>query len=167
MYAFLYDYYFPRLAQAKLSINLAKCAFFTPEVSVLGYIKGLKGIRPSEKKLNAFAKQPTLENEGELKRFIDALLQLDRFILGRVDKAKFLYTAVKKIKVQTSRKGKLVSEQQTQSFNQTPQHTEVFEALKKAVVEGYTTIGDPNVQQYLATDVSLSSIGSVLFQLLA
>ena len=108
IFIFLYEHYFLRLIQVKLLINPKKYQFFAAEVSILGHTKAPNSIRPSQKRLNAFAKQLVLEDKGELKRFTNALLQINKFIPSRANKSKFLYTTVKKKKVQKSRKGKLV-----------------------------------------------------------
>ncbi|XP_052890336.1 uncharacterized protein K02A2.6-like [Anopheles moucheti] len=71
---------FARLAQHRLTINVAKCDFFQSEISFLGHRVTTEGIRPLEEKVATVEKFPKPETIMGLKRFLAMINFYRRFI---------------------------------------------------------------------------------------
>lgn len=72
----LHMHYFPRLLWAYLALNPSEYKFFVPSVQLLGPLRDLRGIRPSEDKPRVFKKCPSSRNKEELGMFLYKLLFL-------------------------------------------------------------------------------------------
>lgn len=61
---------FVRLAEANLTINLAKCEFGKATVTYLGKVVGWSCVKPVDAKVDAIGKFPTPATSRELRRFL-------------------------------------------------------------------------------------------------
>ena len=165
MIEFLHNHYFPRLAWAKLTLNPTKCTFFVDSVKILGHQLSDAGIRPSDKKLEAFKEWPIPQDKDQLMRFLNTLPFLKAFIPGRADYAAFLKTAIVEERVTTKREGKQKTTKTIVDFQWTSKHTAIFEEIKLAVLTNACSGGDVTKQYHLTTDASKTGAGGVLLQL--
>jgi len=166
---FLHDFYFPRVAFARLTLSPHKSHFFMEELSILGMSRGPGGIRPSADKVAVIREWPYPELVQELERFLYQLPFMRRSIPGRADLHTIMMTAVKSsfetVEGLTTKTGWPKKQKKVTGFQFDEACREAFDAAKRAIVENCTSGGDPHLQYHLATDASDTGIGGYLFQL--
>ena len=64
------DLVFDRLAMAGLTINPAKCAFFTKKLTFLGHSFSDAGVAPNDEKVQAILSYPTPKSARDVKRYL-------------------------------------------------------------------------------------------------
>lgn len=109
LFKFLYIYYFPRLAWARLILNLKKYSFFIKEINVLDFIKSSRGVRLLIDKVTTIAKIPILILKKELSRFLYILLYINILILRRTDLVSIIKLAIINKLYQIKIKGKTIN----------------------------------------------------------
>ena len=67
--------FFTRLAEAKLTVNLAKSEFGKATVTFLGHVVGYGTIKPIEAKVEAISKFPVPEGKRQLMRFLGMVVR--------------------------------------------------------------------------------------------
>ncbi|RPB18092.1 hypothetical protein L211DRAFT_854477 [Terfezia boudieri ATCC MYA-4762] len=107
MFRLLMDWYFPRIAWAKLILKSMKMVFFTTTLELLGHELGRMGLRPSMDKVAKILDYPVPIDESELDKFLFMMTFLKRFMPGRVEHARIMKEEVKiEVVVKNSGNGK-------------------------------------------------------------
>lgn len=156
MYGFLHQYYFPRMAWAKLSLKPTKAHFMVDSINPLGLSIGnhqrndgtwVRGVKASMRKLEKLRDFPVPSSLEELDKFLYLTLYLKMFIPGRAEHARVLKAKSKS------------------PFEWTSAQQISFDAIKEAVVWNACEGNDPARRHYLAVDTSEYGFGGVSFQL--
>lgn len=161
MLDFLHHHYLPRNAWAKLTLNPKKCRFFTEGIRVLGSHLTTDGLRPSADKLAALRDWPIPTNPIELDKFCYTLPFLSPHIPGRADLVLDLKLAL--ITELHKVEGKIKRQRRVVGFEWTDRAHSAFERVKREVCDNILNGGNPTKQYHLATDVSATGVGGVLF----
>jgi len=94
---FFLDYYLPRLAWAKLTLNPDKYRFFPSTLDVLGFVKDEYGVRPYQDKQQVISEMQAPENEEDLSHFCALLPYIaDCCLPGKADLVMVMKTAIKR-----------------------------------------------------------------------
>jgi hypothetical protein len=120
------EWYFPRVEWARLSLNPRQCRFFVADITILGHHADHDGIKPSLKRVAAFANWPTAHDEPSLLRFLYQLPYMMQFIPGRADIEAKLWTAIKTEQLEFKANGKTRKARRTVGFEWTRAHEKVF-----------------------------------------
>ena len=68
-----------RLAEANVTLNLAKCEFSVTKVKVLGHVVSAEGISANPQKIEAIRNLPTLKNVAEVRSFLGMVNHESKF----------------------------------------------------------------------------------------
>ncbi len=132
---FLYNYYFLRLAQGKITLSLGKCRFFIENLKILRFEQSVEGIQPSVDKVAVIRDYLTLTIEKELSYFLALLLYIKDSCLGRADLSIAMRRAVQQeIQLQTIN-GKRWRVKTDLRFVQDDKCQKAFELAKKGIVD--------------------------------
>lgn len=175
---FLYQWYFPRLAWARLTLNGSKSGFFLGKIEPLGFRSEGEGLRPSADKVRAIRDYPAPKNIAEVEAFLYMTTYLRYFIPARAEYARILKAAATyrdepeqaehPASKPASKSMKIARVKVPVGFNWTSEQERAFQAIKNAIINNLNAVhrGDETRQYHLATDASAHSIGGVLFKLL-
>lgn len=134
----------------KLTLNKEKCKFKLTEVEFLGYTLDVKGIRPSEEKLDAVGNFREPKSAAELRSFLGLVTFISPYIRNFSTMTEPLRRMLKKDEMEKW------SEEQDRAFN------ELKLAVKDNVrTQGFFKLGVPTK---LYTDASPVGLGAVLVQ---
>ena len=68
-----------RLAEANVTLNLAKCEFSVTKVKVLGHVVSAEGISADPQKTEAICNLPTPKNATEVRSFLGMVNHVSKF----------------------------------------------------------------------------------------
>ena len=160
---FFHHHYFFRLKWAKLTLNFKKCKFFVSRIKILSHQKNVMSIRSFENKLKMFRKWFSSKNKTELDRFLYMLSFFKNYIFKRVDKTVLLKTAViKKVMIIIQNDKKRISKKMI-NFIWTKKHQNIFDSIKKFIIEIICSNEDDAVQWHLITNAFKTDAEDVLF----
>ena len=140
---------FERLAQAGLTLNLAKSKFTQGTVTYLGHIVGSGYIRPKEANVDAILKFPVPQSRRQVMRFLGMSGYYRRFCPN------FSTVAAPLTKLTSTKRG----------FEWTDEAQQAFEHLK-AFLSSFPVLRAPSFEQpfHLSVDASGVGVGAVLRQ---
>ena len=85
-----------RLADANVTLNLAKCGFSVTKVKVLGHVVSAEGISADPQKIEAIRSLPTPKNVAEVRSFLGMVNHFSKFAKHFASKTKPLRELLKK-----------------------------------------------------------------------
>ena len=138
-----------RLAQADLTLNLAKCQFSQKRVHFLGHIVDEHGVRPDPEKIAAIrnVREPTCVSD--VRRFLGMLNQMSKFSPNLADTTKPLRDLLNK---------------KNQWIWEEPQRR-AFEEIKNALCSSpVLALFNPNRETEISADASSFGLGAVMRQ---
>lgn len=162
MLQFLHYYYFPRLVQAKLTLNLAKSFFFIKEIRVLGFYLIESRIRPSLDKVAILRDYLVPKNIKELEAFLYKLPFLSSLILGRAKLTTTIKTAIT-TKLVDPPPGKKKRQRVVLGFKWNNLANKAFYRAQDTIAKNVVNSSTPNLQYYLVTDASTIGASGYLF----
>lgn len=137
------------IRNAKLTLNLDKCRFLQTEINYLGYDISENGIRPGQKKIDAFTKFREPSNIHELRMFLGLTSYFRKFVKGYASIAHDLYKLLKK----------------DEPWIWSPKQQEAFDSLKTILTtRPVLAIYNPKAETEVHTDASSKGIAGILIQ---
>ncbi|KAK5273696.1 hypothetical protein LTR96_000296 [Exophiala xenobiotica] len=134
------EWYFRGWHGRDCHLNSPQCRFFVADITILGHHGDHDGIKPSLKRVAAFANRPTPHDEPSLLRFLYQLPYMMQFSPGRADIEAKLRTAIKSEQLEFKANGKTRKARRTDAefeeavfaHSKTGETTKVDEEAKKA-----------------------------------
>lgn len=137
------------LKKYSFNVNFSKCQFLKTKLEYLGYILSDQGITLSKRHSEAVEKFPVPRNVMELQRFLGLVGYFRKFVKDFAQKAKPLYSLLKK----------------STAFNFDKQCLEAFRVLKTDLTTfPVLRLYNPRLQTELHTDASSVALAAILLQ---
>lgn len=137
------------LTQNLLELRLDKCPFLWDEIEFLGYVVSEKGIRPSDRGIDAVKNFPIPKNIRDIQSFLGLCTYFRKFVEGFSRIASPLYDLLKK----------------GATFEFGKRQSDAFELLKNKLSEApILAIYNPTDPTELHCDASSQGFGAVLLQ---
>lgn len=137
------------LKRYSFDVNYDKCQFLKKKIEFLGYIVSNKGITLSDRHVNAVNKFPVPRNIHEVQRFLGLASYFRKFVPAFAEKAKPLYTLLKK----------------NVAFSFDENCVKSFNLLKQLLTTApVLSLYNPSLETELHTDASSVAFAAILLQ---
>lgn len=137
------------LRNAKLTLNLKKCAFFQEKIDYLGYEISSEGVRPGTNKIEAVKRFPIPKNVHEVRQFVGLASYFRKFVQNFSIIARPLTLLTKK----------------NEPWRFGPEQMKAFNTLKEKLIDRpILALFDPAAQLEVHTDACKLGVGAILLQ---
>ena len=138
-----------RIQKSGLKLNKSKCAFRLNQLKYCGHIFSDKGVKADPSKIEVIKNMPTPESPTDLRRFLDTVQYMAKF----VPKLASYSSVLRQLFVKNAK------------WEWTEEHTKQFHDLQLLVTNSpVLKYFDPNLPVKLLVEASKSSLGSILLQ---